>query len=113
MTPFHVGMKVVCVDSDPRSAKNPKRVTFVSDYMNGLKEGEVYTVRDIGLAEFVEIPCLWLQEIYRFPLVGSQTMENGFSVHRFRPVHENRMNELRSLLVTPPSKAKTKKQVSA
>ena len=101
MTPFHVGMKVVCVDDVPHGKYMPVG-SRANKCLRGLKSGVVYTVRTIGPCPVRGNPCLWLDEIYSS--VGPSGFEIGFAIQRFRPAHENRMNELRTLLAPVPSK---------
>ena len=113
MTPFHVGMKVVCVDDGLTSFRSTKG--FYQGSLNGLVKGGIYTIRDLCLSSDVFQPNLQscrVVEITR-PTDPCSHVEGTYTLARFRPAHENRMDELRSLLVTPPSKAKTKKQVAA
>lgn len=96
MTPFHVGMKVVCVDDE---SINPTHRFEVFP-----KKGSVYTIRTIcenengvGLrVDEILNPCAHYSGGF---------MEIRFKLHRFRPAHENRMDELRTLLAPVPSKA--------
>jgi len=100
MTPFHVGMKVVCVDDQWRGGG----YCMVNGIQCPLVDGEIYTVSGVfledGAYKFEGLMiCLHLQEV-------SHPMFGGFSAERFRPAHENRMDELRQLLAPVPSKAK-------
>ena len=98
MTPFHVGMRVVCVDDD--ADRFVQGAATFGD-LDGLLQNTVYTVRDVGICPFWGLPALWLCEINR-PLC--RLLEPGFDIRRFRPAHENRMDELRTLLAPVPSK---------
>ena len=102
MTPFHVGMRVVCVNDDPSLVR-----AFYSGNLNGemhgLQKGKVYTIRRIGVDELSGSPTVWLFEITR-PTRFKRSVEPGYYALRFRPAHENRMDELRTLLAPVPSK---------
>ena len=104
MTPFHVGMRVVCVDDCVRRYESlAQNVDFTGD-LNGLSKGEVYTVREVSPFPWNEdVLTLKLVEIVR-PLGDGVIIETGFVAARFRPAHENRMDELRTLLAPVPSK---------
>ena len=102
MTPFHVGMRVVCVDDQWQGG-----VWYLPC---PLKAGEVYFVNAIvvepgiykdGISNTI---CLILNGVIN-PYHSFSS--GGFDARRFRPAHENRMDELRTLLAPVPSKAKT------
>lgn len=95
MTPFHVGMKVVCVDASTDHKYGTPPYPTVPNHLDGLAVGVVYTIARVGPDPMHKIPCVWLVEIKR---------ACGFAIQRFRPAHENRMDELRSLLAPVPSK---------
>lgn len=100
MTPFHVGMRVVCVDVSRMDC---------SDGTIGPVKGVVYTVRN-----FRQHDAIRLVEIVNVAMRYADGFnECGFKLHRFRPAHENRMDELRSLLAPVPSKAKTLSPVTS
>ena len=104
MTPFHVGMKVVCVDDDLKRYIGNKFP--YSPTLDGLSAGTVYTIRWLGKSSDIsmpDIPSCRLVEIVRenSPRSG---VEATFVLARFRPAHENRMDELRTLLAPVPSK---------
>ena len=103
MTPFHVGMKVVCVDDDVRSKYTTKWKP--AGGLDGLCKDTVYTVRYHGLCEYDGcILVLKLHEIVRPALWDGGFFDIGYAAARFRPAHENRMDELRTLLAPVPSK---------
>lgn len=95
MTPFHVGMRVVCVDAEPHRKYGPNPNNPTRGNLAGLEYGIVYTIAHLGPDPIHKVPCCWIVEIKR---------ECGFAVQRFRPAHENRMDELRTLLAPVPSK---------
>lgn len=105
MTPFHVGMKVVCVDDECGGKYVPKGRAFAIG-LDGLRRGLIYTVRSVGVNPNSGRINIWLNEIYR-PIRSGDVSECGYAHARFRPAHENRMDELRTLLAPSPSKAKT------
>lgn len=94
MTPFHVGMRVVCVEA----IKTKSRVGEIYPTV-----GEVYTIRAM-FDEPIGI-CILLDEIINKELKHLDGFgECRFWIGRFRPAHENRMDELRTLLAPVPSK---------
>lgn len=85
MTPFHVGMKVVCIEA-----------RWVGcDYW-------------VNVGEVLEIFALFnpKKKDVSLGLIFTISPKEWFASQFFRPVHENRMDELRSLLTPIPSKAK-------
>jgi len=110
MTPFHVGMKVVCVDDDFTDAGRHPKIVF----------GEVYTVSNIEPGRFTprsKYPNtsvgLFLAGVDPFLSKGLWIGRIGLAEQRFRPAHENRMDELRQLLVPTPSNAKTHEKAAS
>ena len=108
MTPFHVGMRVVCVESDWETWNGESLPV----------KGEKYTVRSLfskkGFWSKTEEIHVLLVEVNN-PIL---TYYDGFSecsfeADCFRPAHENRMDELRTLLAPVPSKAKTLSPVTS
>lgn len=92
MTPFHVGMRVVCVDDNFLSHGTRGEITP--------SNGGIYTIREITPRY-----AFRLVEIVNKPLEYKQGFgECSFQPRRFRPAHENRMDELRTLLAPVPSK---------
>lgn len=79
---WHVGMKVVCVDA---SAANYDPLGYTSPPipdLNGLKEGRIYTIREV--VDFYGVVGIHLQEIVR-PLTR-RGIEVPYAAARFRPV---------------------------
>jgi hypothetical protein len=106
MTPFHVGMRVVCVDDEHGKYMAPN-ARYSDNGLDGLTSGEIYTIREICVTTDYYQPDLSscrLVEIVR-PL-EPRGVEPTYALARFRPAHENRMDELRTLLAPVPSKAK-------
>ncbi len=94
MTPFHVGMRVVCVEAIG-APKQPVEIYPTC--------GAVYTIRDIG--SYPEGVFIRLEEIINPKLHHlDEDGECEFFAEYFRPAHENRMDELRTLLAPVPSK---------
>lgn len=88
---FHVGQKVVCVDDTKAN------VPVALDRMGGLTRGRIYTVRQNGLASWIDgRPCVRLEEIVRpFP-------DTPYWAHRFRPVIERETSiEVFTAMLTP------------
>lgn len=101
MTPFHVGMKVVCVDD---AWGQPKFWEIFP------KPGHVYSIRSMKLGGGSHRVKLTFEEIHNAPqdyFRNGNPVECCFDATFFRPAHENRMDELRTLLAPVPSKAKT------
>lgn len=86
---FRVGQRVVCVDvSACPEGSVPWKI--ITNGLDGLTEGRVYTIRAIG--GFAGRDQVWLYEIIR-PLVGSigkKYGECGYRPSRFRPVVERK-----------------------
>ncbi len=84
---FSVGQKVVCVNDKEFDDEAPN-VIIIGD-MNGLKEGNIYTIREIFIDPVWGDAEVKLEEIIRpddsyTPSVGFY--ESGFHYSRFRPV---------------------------
>src|ERR1700687_6044735 len=80
---FRVGQKVVCVDDMGHGRYSPFATCNFD--LEGLRKGEVYTIRDIGRALGVDV--VRLEEIHRSysSFVGD---ENFYAGQRFRPIVE-------------------------
>lgn len=79
MNAFRVGQKVVCVNTAPIGGN-------LGD-LHGLTKGVVYTIREVGIDPWWDIPALWLVEIYRPVYPGYEdTGEVGYDISRFRPL---------------------------
>ena len=80
---FNVGQRVCCVDD---SLRNYGTWFGIGD-LTGLKKGQIYTIRMVGI--YRGFPSLWLNEIVRdaFP---AEFGEAGYSARRFRPVVERK-----------------------
>jgi hypothetical protein len=74
---FAVGQKVVCI--------NDKSYTLTP--LDGIKNGQTYTISDIGLAGVTETnygePVIWLEGIVRKDCRG---LNCGFDPDRFKPL---------------------------
>lgn len=99
MTPFHVGMRVVCVDDQWHSGGYG-----VPDYAFPLNNGEVYTVLSVQVLVGLYRDGNAERECLTFCEVAHPDPDSAFAAERFRPAHENRMDELRTLLAPVPSK---------
>jgi len=103
MTPFHVGMKVVCVADDIFRGAGYGGERLPTNH-------QVYTIRDmIPSPTRLGFFALRLDEIRndaKIYLAGDKIVadECAFADIAFRPAHENRMDELRTLLAPVPSK---------
>lgn len=92
MTPFYVGMKVVCVDDGWISSKACTTRPLV-------RIGDVLTISKIKIKrkpKWGSVVWLWFDS----------APDGFYNYQKFRPAHESRIEELRSLLVTPPVKKK-------
>ena len=103
MTPLHVGMRVICVNDEIPAFRT---IGKYFDDLDGLTRSRIYTIRELCQSSDVDnpsLPCCRLEEIKRRfdPL---SKVEAAFALARFRPAHENRMDELRTLLAPVPSK---------
>jgi hypothetical protein len=89
MTALRAGMKVVCVNDTPQ--------TTSSRSLDGLRKGEVYTIRRVGPDLDIGIVCVWLGEITRR---GSSHWidELGFCPSRFRRVKTTSIECFKALL---------------
>lgn len=94
MTPFHVGMRVVCVDDD-----------WDFNPLYWIKKGEVLEIAFVDKDHEMDSGVgLWFKYLPFSAMYCSSC---------FRPAHENRMDELRALLAPVPSKAKTLSPVTS
>jgi len=85
MTPFHVGMRVVCVDDD-----------WDFNPLYWIKKGEVLEIAFVDKDTEMDSGIgLWFKYLPFSAMYCSSC---------FRPAHENRMDELRTLLAPVPSK---------
>jgi hypothetical protein len=88
---FHVGQKVVCVDTSPAWPHRRGNAAPIS-------KGLVYTIREVGLtnpADPAELPCVRLCEV----LHGNDA---PIWAHRFRPVRTTSIEIFQQMLVNPP-----------
>ncbi len=78
---FYVGQNIICIDNSASAKYHHPGYLVMNHNFHGLKQGGIYTVRDV--VEYLETPCLYLKEIIRefVPKV-----ETGFSFLRFRPI---------------------------
>ncbi len=97
---FEVGKRVVCVDDD---VKRYQRSGFIySRSLHGLIKGKVYTIRKVGYGCDREDGVLvWLDEIIR-PVKSHEGTEQGYSINRFRPIDETRIDQFRAMLTNLP-----------
>ena len=93
---FHVGQLVVCVDDVPIPGYSPE--------MHGLTKGIIYTVRGFGIGRCFNDKCVYLKEIIR-PIKDGH--EAPFSMWRFRPVVETRLDVFREMLAPVPNVKQT------
>lgn len=102
MTPFHVGMKVVCVDAEGHGKYVPPGYVG-SGHMDGLERGKTYTVREV-LGEFHGFQgcCIFLEEITR-PSCGVFQEEPPYCAARFRPVVKTDISIFQAMLVPSPN----------
>lgn len=93
---FHVGQRVVCVDATARDCR-----AWTPD--EALEKGIVYTIARVfshpcgEIDEFVE-----LVERRRSEFCKEYWGHRGYSIYRFRPLDERRLDIFREMLVSPP-----------
>ncbi len=95
-----VGAKVICVDA--RSGIFvPANASFRPD-LGGLRRGEIYTIREVGICPNWNRQSVWLEEIHRPEDVGG---ESGFAIERFRPVKtiEDDISEHFAIFLSTPA----------
>src|SRR5882757_7735306 len=82
---FRIGQPVVCIDDDPRCRFLPADfpIKNFNGELNGLKRGEIYTVR--GHEDYYGEPTILLEEIFR-SAPHEKRHANGYHIKRFRPV---------------------------
>jgi len=99
---FAVGQKVVCVDDGAHDKYIPPGILIHSLDMHGLKNGVIYTVRQVLPHWLLGIPTITLVEIKRPIAPGDHGNECGYCVQRFRPVVESKtdISALKALLNT-------------
>lgn len=92
MMPFHVGMKVACIDAEPL----PGTYYSFGKSRMGIGKGKIYEIREILIDEESGL-CFHLKGIYRCddaPLLS----------RHFRPVVKTDISILTALLETQPQK---------
>lgn len=78
-----VGAKVVCVN-DASGQFQSAEIAHLG--LDGLRCGEIYTIRAVGYSKHWGTPGIWLEEIVR-PIKSSRALEEeAFHILRFRPV---------------------------
>lgn len=87
MTMFRVGQKVVCVDDAIHDEWKAPGFVYVGG-LDGLKKGEIYTVRAVEFDSIEVAESLVLEEIVRPTLYTLD--RDGFRASRFRPVVERK-----------------------
>jgi hypothetical protein len=82
---FVVGQKVVCINDKVDDFRLPNR-TYLNS-LDGLKKGEIYTVREILIDPIHKFPSIKLSEIIR-PIISNEGFEVGYHFQRFAPLKE-------------------------
>lgn len=83
MSPFQVGDRVVCINANTQPMDPIPGYQYFPD-VDGLTEGQIYTIRWIGPEPLCTALTVQLAEINRgTPREGYQP---GFSINRFRPL---------------------------
>lgn len=91
-----VGQRVICVDTINFHVrvKNDSQKN-----LNGLKTGEIYTVREVYICPVWGIESIRINEIVRpFDHIG-------YGAFRFKPLDESRLDVFRAMLVEKPQHA--------
>lgn len=99
---FRVGQLVVCVRDDGF----PNKETMRQRGAEFPVRGRIYTMRDLYASDRGGLLCCRLVEITNptlSVLCGCYGAEPGFSVSRFRPVVDSRLDVFREMLVRPPT----------
>jgi hypothetical protein len=87
MTP--PGTEVICINDDPDAFINPKYF-YIGD-LNGLKEGEIYTIFKIYPTQ----PCNWIMSEYEVIVYEiDRPFGRGFAIERFRYLELAKLDEL-------------------
>jgi hypothetical protein len=98
MTALRVGQKCVCIDDKPHPLNWRG--------LDGLRKGEVYTIRRIGF-DVDGTFGIWLSEIIRPHQDGAPEWgELPFVATRFRPVKTTSIECFKALLAPVPTKQK-------
>lgn len=104
---FRVGQKVVCVDDTVHEEWHVPGYEYTG-CLDGLKSGQIYTIRDIGYSDFDRAMVVRLEEIKR-PDDGLYE-ESPYRAERFRPIVEGKTDTgmviLRKLLTDTKIKEK-------
>jgi len=82
---FVVGQKVVCINDSTGDFRLPN-LKYLNT-LDGLKKGEIYTIREIFIDPIHEWPSVKLNEIIR-PILDNEGCEAGFCFRRFAPLKE-------------------------
>jgi len=96
---FSVGQLVVCVD-DSIGNWRIRGQKYVFD-LGGLQKGKIYTIRETLICPLHNHPAVRLVEIIR-PSHIVYRGEAPFSMRRFRPVVETRLDVFREMLAPVP-----------
>lgn len=109
MTPFHVGMKVVCI-SDQWEDR--------SFFYKTPTQGQVYTIEHIENSETSSGICFLLYELTNAPVTGlcfgkEVFQEPGFDSGGFRPLVSTNISIFEKMLTKKPRKKAVPKKVTA
>lgn len=104
---FTVGQKVVCVNADVTAGYRIPGLNYSGD-LSGLRDGAVYTIREVFLCDIHGRVLISLNEIRRRVQEGTK-QEFGFDPRRFRPVDHRKTDISVFKAMLNPSK----EQVSA
>lgn len=85
---FRVGQKVVCINSRVTPDYHAKGLDYRGD-LDGLRDGEVYTIREVFYCCLHQRVLVCLREIKR-DISNRTRHEFGFEPRRFRPVAERK-----------------------
>ena len=91
---FVVGQKVVCIDASLDS--KPWDTGFEQGDLDGLKEGAIYTIKEIEFCQWVSLNFLVVEEIVRKEITVFHY--RGFAAPRFRPLHETDISIFTAML---------------
>ena len=99
MTPFHVGMKVACVDDEARGQYLPPIHSCTAKDLDGLTKGNIYTIRGFYTGNDPDwtygCGSIYLEEIHRSVWGGE---EAPFAILRFRPLVKTNIEIFTSML---------------
>jgi len=104
---WKVGDQVVCVDAVEHDLEKDNEFFEFHGSLDGLKEGEIYIIRDFYIDTFDSVLCIRLNEIHR-SFDDTINAEAGYRIKRFRKVQKRKydISVFQAMLTKTPAQNK-------